>query len=165
MVSATRATTAERREIELSDERRGYVLFFDPSPTGRRNASLPSGTVVHRSQLPEQWADSVFADLGRGDITHDGRDDGKFKTPTLRNLAFTAPYMHDGRFDTLEEVLDHYNTGGHGTTNVNPFILNLRRNFALGNGLSDAEKNDLLAFLLTLTDSSYVTNPNLASPY
>jgi cytochrome c peroxidase len=142
------------------------VLFFDPSPTRAAECfHCHPEPLFTDHNFQNNGLDSVFADLGRGDITHDPHDDGKFKTPTLRNLAFTAPYMHDGRFATLEEVLDHYNHGGHGTTNVNPFILNLRRNFALGNGLTDPEKQDLLAFLLALTDSSYITNAALASPY
>jgi cytochrome c peroxidase len=92
-------------------------------------------------------------------------DRGKFKTPTLRNIVFSAPYMHDGRFATLEEVVDFYNTGGEGNETVNPFILNLRRNFAEGNGLTTQEKQDLIAFVKTLTDSSFVTNPNYSSPF
>jgi cytochrome c peroxidase len=73
--------------------------------------------------------------------------------------------MHDGRFATLDEVIDHYDSGGHGVDTVNPFILNLRRNFREGHGLTPAEKQDLLAFLRSLTDSSFVTNPDFGSPF
>lgn len=89
-----------------------------------------------------------FPDLGRGAITGLPSDRGKFKTPTLRNITLTAPYMHDGRFATLEEVLDHYISGGHFADNLNPNVRKLK--------LTDRDKRDLIAFLQTLTDSSFV---------
>ena len=60
-------------------------------------------------QFHNNGLDANFADKGRGAVTGKATDDGKFKAPSLRNIALTAPYMHDGRFKTLEEVLDHYN--------------------------------------------------------
>jgi len=105
--------------------------------------------------------DSIFADPGRAAITGADTDIGKFKTPTLRNLVFTAPYMHDGRFATLEEVVEHYHHGGKASPTVNPFI-------RTGNDtlqLSAQDKRDLIAFLLTMTDSSFVTNPAFRTPF
>ena len=103
--------------------------------------------------------DSVYTDLGLGAITGDAHDMGKFKTPTLRNVEFTAPYMHDGRFATLEQVIDHYNSGGFGTPTVDPFI-----RVGRGLGLTVQEKSDLLAFLKSLSDSTFLTNPDYGPP-
>jgi cytochrome c peroxidase len=100
---------------------------------------------------------NAFVDKGRGGVTGVYFDNGKFRTPTLRNIALTAPYMHDGRFQTLEEVLDSYSNGGHGVenedTNIRPF------------SLSAEDKAALLAFLHTLTDTSFVNNPAFSSPF
>ncbi len=98
-----------------------------------------------------------LVDLGRGKVTGFAVDNGKFKAPTLRNIALTAPYMHDGRFATLEEVVDHYDSGGHPAPNVDQNIRSL--------GLSDYDKAALIDFMHTLTDTSYlypelVTNPH-----
>ena len=84
-------------------------------------------------------------------------DMGKFKIPTLRNLEFTAPYMHDGRFETLEEVMEHYLSGGHPSPNKDPLIYELK--------LSGEQANHIIAFLKTLTDSSILNNKNLSSPF
>ena len=77
---------------------------------------------------------------------------GMFKTPTLRNIAVTAPYMHDGRFATLEEVIDHYDSGGHPSQTIDP----LMKFVGVGLQLSAQEKSDLLAFLHTLTDEAFL---------
>jgi cytochrome c peroxidase len=103
--------------------------------------------------------DSIPADSGRAIITMNMTDAGKFKTPSLRNIALTAPYMHDGRFTTLQQVLDHYNTGFHYPFNLDP---NLRN--AVKGRMSQQEMSDLIAFLLTLTDSSLAVNPAYSHP-
>jgi len=82
-------------------------------------------------------------DLGREAVTHQPEDRGKFRTPTLRNVALTAPYMHDGRFATLGQVVDFYAAGGHPNPNLDPEI----RGFTL----TAAQKADLIAFLNALT--------------
>jgi cytochrome c peroxidase len=150
-------------QIDLSDsERRGYVLFF--TERGECFHCHVDRTFTDQG-FQNNALDSLFTDPGRGGIVADPATLGTFKTPTLRNIVFSAPYMHDGRFATLEEVVDHYDSGGHGTTNVSPFLLNLRRNHAEGHGLTPADKQDLLAFVRTLTDSAFVTNPAFSSPY
>ena len=98
-----------------------------------------------------------FADKGFGEISGSRFDNGKFRTPTLRNIALTAPYMHDGRFSTLEEVLDHYAEGGHGVENEDPNIT--------GFDLDDRQKAALLAFLSTLTDEGLAEDLRFASPF
>ena len=98
-----------------------------------------------------------FPDAGFGAVTGSRFDNGKFRTPTLRNIALTAPYMHDGRFATLEEVIDEYARGGHGVENEDPNIT--------GFPLSERKKNALVAFLRTLTDETVITDPRYASPF
>lgn len=97
--------------------------------------------------------DSISADSGRARITLNPTDMGKFKTPSMRNIAVTSPYMHDGRFTTLEQVVDHYNTGFHYAVNLDPNLQN-----AVKGRMSAQEMADLVAFLHTLTDSTFLTN-------
>lgn len=101
--------------------------------------------------------DSVSVDYGRGRVTNLSRDEGTFRTPTLRNIALTPPYMHDGRFNTLEEVVKHYNSGGKLHPNRDPLMRPL--------GLSDQEISDIVAFLNALTDSTFINNPTLSNPW
>lgn len=98
-----------------------------------------------------------FVDKGRGGVTGNRFDNGKFRTPTLRNIALTAPYMHDGRFETLEEVIDAYAEGGHGVENEDPNIT--------GFPLTEREKRALVAFLKTLTDESLLTDERFSDPH
>tara|TARA_Y100001968_G_C19406170_1_gene743753 strand:+ start:669 stop:1739 length:1071 start_codon:yes stop_codon:yes gene_type:complete len=92
-----------------------------------------------------------FLDLGLGSVTGNPSDNGKFKTPTLRNIELTAPYMHDGRFANLEEVIEHYDNGGHYSSTVDP----LMKKLGVGLLLTNQEKEDLISFLLTLTDEEF----------
>ena len=105
---------------------------------------------------------------GLYDLTGDPGDMGRFKAPSLRNIAVTAPYMHDGSVASLDEVLDHYRRGGReliegpyqGDGRRNPF----KSEFVQGFELSAEEKADLIAFLQALTDQSVLTNPELSNP-
>ena len=94
-----------------------------------------------------------FIDLGLGKFTGNPSDNGKFKTPTLRNIEFSSPYMHDGRFSTLEEVIEHYNSGGNYSSTVDP----LMKKLGIGLQLTNQEKQDLIAFLKTLSDSNFIS--------
>ena len=82
---------------------------------------------------------------------------GIFKVPTLRNITLTAPYMHDGRYQTLEEVIEHYNSGGFRVENTDPLIRPL--------GLSPQQKADLLAFLHTFSDTSFLSKEAFSNPF
>jgi cytochrome c peroxidase len=95
-------------------------------------------------------------DQGLIEVTHRAEDMGKFRVPTLRNVALTAPYMHDGSLPTLNDVLDHYVRGGHQNPRQDPRV----RPFSL----SEAERADLLAFLNSLTDRNFVENPEFSDP-
>jgi cytochrome c peroxidase len=105
--------------------------------------------------------DSAIEGTGLGGRTGKDGDMGTWKVPTLRNLAFTAPYMHDGRFATLEEVIDFYQSGGHYSATLDPLIRNAGNPYAKfpgrqGLGLTVVQKKALLAFLATLNDSDFV---------
>jgi cytochrome c peroxidase len=103
------------------------------------------------------------------EFTRKATDMGRFKAPTLRNIALTAPYMHDGSVATLEQVLEHYRVGGRtvttgayaGVGHRNPY----KSQFISGFALSPQEKTDLLAFLHSLTDQAFVTNPAFSDPH
>lgn len=95
-------------------------------------------------------------DVGRYRVTEWEQDRYKFKVPSLRNIEKTAPYMHDGRFYTIEAVLNHYSSGVANTQNLDP---SLNNNGTLGIPLSATEKTKLIAFLKTLTDNEFLTNP------
>jgi cytochrome c peroxidase len=97
----------------------------------------------------------IFKDVGRYRVTELDSDLYKFKVPSLRNVEKTAPYMHDGRFGTLEAVLNHYDTGIVSSVTLDPI---LNQNGKLGISLSESEKSQLIAFLKTLTDTEYLTN-------
>lgn len=97
------------------------------------------------------------SDSGRMRVTRLEIDRDLYKVPTLRNIALTAPYMHDGRFATLNEVIDHYENGGGAHPNKSKLIVPFK--------LSKSEKEDLLAFLATLTDYQFITNKKFSNPF
>jgi cytochrome c peroxidase len=146
-------------------ELRGFDMYFDKS-----GGRLPDAECFHCHNAPMMASSEFFnngiqmtsdlrdfKDLGRGKITGSLVQNGMFRAPTLRNIALTAPYMHDGRFQTLEEVIDHYNSGGFPAANKNPFVRSLK--------LTSGQKKDLIAFLHTLTDSSFIQNQAFRSPF
>jgi cytochrome c peroxidase len=95
-------------------------------------------------------------------VTKDPEDKGKFKVTSLRNIAITAPYMHDGRFQTLEEVVEHYNTELKASPSLDPA---LEQTLETGLLLTEQDKTDLVAFLKTLTDKDLTTNSEYSSPF
>ncbi len=103
--------------------------------------------------------DSISIDPGRAAVTGFPTDSGKFKTPSLRNIALTAPYMHDGRFKTLEECIEHYDNGFFFNTYIDGNIKRMKKH-----RMNAQEKADLLAFLHTLTDHEFIKNPKFAKP-
>ena len=104
-------------------------------------------------------------------LTDQDADRGKFKVPTLRNIALTAPYMHDGRFSTLEQVLDHYNEGIRYSDTLSPLIMeadNQQQDTAglrISLNLNAEEKHAIIAFLHTLTDRSFITEEKFSDPF
>ncbi|MDJ0709686.1 MAG: di-heme enzyme [Woeseiaceae bacterium] len=109
------------------------------------------------------------ANTGLFDMTGERRDMGRFKAPTLRNIAVTAPYMHDGSIATLDDVISHYERGGRllddgpnrGDGRMSPF----KSEFVTGFELSQDERGELIAFLEALTDQTLLTDPRFANPF
>tara|TARA_Y100000746_G_C15435265_1_gene420356 strand:+ start:397 stop:1470 length:1074 start_codon:yes stop_codon:yes gene_type:complete len=142
-----------RGELQLSpSELNGYAIFNTEKADcfHCHGTNLFTDNLFHNNGLDTD----PFQDLGLGKITGEINDNGKFKTPTLRNIALTAPYMHDGRFQTLEEVIEHYDNGGHYSSTIDP----LMKKLGIGLLLTNQEKQDLIAFLHTLSDVEYIND-------
>ena len=169
-------------ELQLSEqEQRGLQSFFthpDPS-VGLRGSNCGD---CHRNFLTDGFREGLdgFANNGLEDdehledglftVTKNPMDKGKFKIPSLRNIALTAPYMHDGRFNTLEEVLAHYNDHIRMSATLDILIReasNEPREItdSIALKLTKEEINDIIAFLKTLTDSTFITNEKYADPF
>jgi len=140
-----------------SSEKNGYDLFFGQAEC----IHCHSGPLLNDPVFRNNGLDDVFADLGLGDVTGLVSDNGKFKVPTLRNIAESGPYMHDGRFSTLEEVVEHYNSGVQGGS---PNLDSEMTHFIGGLSLTAAEKADLVSFLKTFTDDSFLNNSDFSDP-
>ncbi|HEX2899762.1 MAG TPA: cytochrome c peroxidase [Bacteroidia bacterium] len=160
-----------RGELSLSaDEERGRVLFFAeynpffPDISGADCQHCHSGKNFENDEYINNGLDPevAFTDLGREDVTANPNDRATFKVPSLRNVALTPPYMHDGRFQTLEEVVEHYDNGIEDSPTLH---VTLRNTLPNGLQLSMQDKADLVAFLRTLTDQDLVTNPAYGSPF
>jgi cytochrome c peroxidase len=166
-----------------ADQIRGMNLFFSErlecfhchGGFNFTDSSTHAGTLVenvgfHNNGLYNIGGSGDYPpdNTGLFDLTGQRRDMGRFKAPTLRNIALTAPYMHDGSIDTLSGVLDHYERGGRvigegphaGDGSRNPY----RSEFVRGFELTAQERADLIAFLESLTDESVLTNPAFADP-
>ncbi len=161
----------DRGELTLSaSEERGRVLFFAeynpffPAVSGADCQHCHSGKNFENDEYMNNGldTDAEFTDIGREEVTGSASDRAKFKVPSLRNVEVTQPYMHDGRFQTLEEVVEHYNSGIHASSTVDVTLENTR---GTGLMLDDQDKADLVAFLKTLTDQDLLSNPAYASPF
>lgn len=141
------------------DEWEGYKLFYDIG--GADCAHCHSGPFVHLQKFSNNGLDLTFADLGRGVITNQEYDNGKFKVPSLRNIEVTGPYMHDGRFVSLEEVITHYSDNVKNSPNIDP---NMEFVAQGGVQLNALQKIQLNKFLLTMTDHSFLQNPAHTKP-
>lgn len=158
-------------QVELTEsEERGRLLFsteynpFFPELSGADCMHCHGGANFENDKYMNNGLDAEadVTDIGRQAVTILPGDKAKFKVPSLRNVALTAPYMHDGRFKTLEEVIDHYNAGIQESSTVDPAILNTK---ATGLFLTKQDKADLINFLKTLTDETFQQNPEYASPF
>ncbi|MEQ8578106.1 MAG: cytochrome c peroxidase [Balneola sp.] len=109
--------------------------------------------------------DAILTDLGLGAVTGNANDNGKFKVGSLRNIELTAPYMHDGRFETLEEVIEHYNSGVQASATLDNRLEQRNSNTPLRLNLSDQEKAALVAFMKTLTDQELILDEKFSSPF
>jgi cytochrome c peroxidase len=144
----------KRGEASYSEqEDRGYELFKANCNTCHREPLFTNGE-FENTGLP---VDSNLNDIGRMLITQNPIDSLRFKVPTLRNIEFSYPYMHDGRFKTLRQVLNHYSDG---IASSNTLAYELHH----GIPLTSNEKVDLTTFLLTLTDKEFLFNPEFSFP-
>jgi cytochrome c peroxidase len=142
-----------------NEEWAGYDLF--KSLNGADCFHCHNGPLMRVKKFSNNGLDVTFSDNGRGAITGNSNDHGKFKVPTLRNIALTAPYMHDGRFATLDDVIEHYSSGVVNSSTIDPLI-----EYASQGGVQlDAQEKYLLKkFLLTLTDYNFINNPKFKDP-
>jgi cytochrome c peroxidase len=144
-----------RGEVTLTEqELLGMNLFTDMSK-GDCNHCHVLGSTFSDFGYRNTGLDSIPVDEGRYLITLVESDKGRFKTPSLRNIEFTAPYMHDGRFSTLMECIEHYNTGFHYTANLDGNLAT-----SIKGRMSMEEMQAIESFLLTLSDTEFLTNPD-----
>ncbi len=132
-----------------AEQMRGKDLFFSSKTDC---FSCHGGFNFSNDSFQSNGYFSSYPDSGRQRVTLYESDRGKFLVPSLRNIAYTGPYMHDGSVATLEEIIDNYNAGNSNFINKSPLIRPL--------GLTLQEKSDLLAFLQSLSDVEFIQNPD-----
>ncbi|WP_313268911.1 cytochrome-c peroxidase [Epilithonimonas vandammei] len=138
-----------------AEENEGYQLF-------RNNcASCHSGALFTDESFRNtgMYYNAQYNDRGRYRVTLDWNDNMKFRVPSLRNVEYTAPYMHDGRFTTLEAVLNFYSDQVENQPNLDPL---LKKDGHIGIRMNPSEKQYIIAFLKTLTDQNFITNKAFA---
>lgn len=153
-------------QIRTPQESRGFLVYLDENKGDCFHCHEVNVFASNFKMVNNGLNENPLLDPGLYGQTGNTNDIGKFKTPSLLNLQYTAPYMHDGRFNTLEEVLDFYDKGFHDFPTLDP---NLKKHLD-ANGKpkprvwTKEDKADLLAFLRSLTDTSMLSNPAYAKP-
>jgi len=161
-----------RGEIQATEqEARAIELFFThPIPEanlrGGNCGDCHGSNLITLNTFHNNGLDLIYEDKGLGAITGRKEDFGKMRAPSLRNIALTAPYMHDGRFQTLEEVLDHYNEYIQAHQNLDPLIIEASNEVG-GNSLmlTEQEKEDIILFLHLLTDEDFINDKRFSNPF
>ena len=176
-------TYGRDREALTPTEVRGMNLFFSErlechhchggfnlSASSTHEGVVGDASVFHNTGLYNLDGEGAYppGDTGLFELSLNPEDMGRFRAPSLRNIALTAPYMHDGSIETLEDVLQHYERGGRllmgphaGDGATSPLKSGLVPGFAL----TDPERLDLIAFLETLTDTEFITREDLSNPW
>ncbi|MEL6388768.1 MAG: cytochrome c peroxidase [Bacteroidota bacterium] len=151
-------------EIFTDLELRGHNIFFDIEPDATKHAECGhchNAPLFTTNEFTNNGLDdtdnATLTDLGKEEVTGLAFDRGSFRIPTLINIESSAPFMHDGRFETLDQVIDHYVSGGHPARNLDPLIRPL--------DLSDRDRSALVAFIKTLKDPSFMSEPMHQSPF
>ncbi len=145
--------------IQLTDaEMRGMALFNSPQKGDCTHCHV-LGSTFSDFEFRNTGLDSIPSDAGLAEVTGLPTDAGKFKTPSLRNVEYTAPYMHDGRFNTLEEVIQHYNTGFFQHPNLDVNLAHAQKG-----RLTAQDIDDMIAFLKTLSDPEFLQEPAFGKP-
>jgi cytochrome c peroxidase len=150
------------------EEYAGFVLMNDQTKGDCLHCHTTDANALGTTlKFSNNGLDSVispidYKDKGRGAITGNAQDNGKFIIPSLRNISLTAPYMYDGRFKTLDEVLEFYSSGVNQSVNIDS-----KMEFAHDGGahLTAEEKKNITLFLQTMTDSIFVSNPEYSNPF
>lgn len=137
----------------------GFDIFF--SLTSGDCLHCHDGALMHVNMFSNNGLDMTFEDEGRYEVTGNPNHKGHFKVPTLRNIAQTAPYMHNGRFQTLDEVINHYAFGVVVSPTIDPMMEFAHQG---GNNLDAQERSLLKIFLESLTDESFLKNPAFSDP-
>lgn len=146
-------------------EQQGQELFFTKyNCNGCHQTQQPGFYETNEGGFVNIGLDPVYADNGRFNVTLNPADIGRFKVPDLRNVELTAPYMHDGRFSTLQQVLDHYSHGIANHPNLDPRLKNNDGN-AMQMNISEMEKTAIIAFLKSLTDFKMISDPTFSDPF
>lgn len=146
--------SVKRGDAQFTEvENRGYAIFRKSCSSCHAEPLFTNGGFENNGLI----VDGDLKDIGRMKVTKDPLDSLKFKVPTLRNIQYSYPYMHDGRFKNLNQVLNSYAMGVQQSTTLNPKL-------AKGIYLTAEQKGDLIAFLFTLTDKSFLHNPKFAYP-
>lgn len=149
----------KRGEATLTAQEMNGMTLFEAEDKGDCNHCHSLGSTFSDFEFRNNGVDSIYADPGRYKITLLGTDSGKFKTPSLRNIALTTPYMHDGRFKTLQECLTHYNTGFHYSPTLDPALSS-----QVKGRMSAQDMADIIAFLNTLTDEDFTKDARFKKP-
>ncbi len=153
-----------RGEEQLSQsELNGFVLFTTEEGADCFHCHGGAGNPLFTThKFYNNGKDTVFTDpADRYSVTSDPMDHGAYKATTLRNIAFTAPYMHDGRFNTLDEVIEFYSHHLHWSPYIDPLMHHIANG---GTQLTPNEKADLKAFLMTLSDTTFIQDPKFGEP-
>lgn len=161
-----------RGEYKPSEkELKGMELFMN-SPIPEKNirgadcAQCHGTPKLYMELFHNNGLDTEPKDIGREEFTGASNDKGRFRVATLRNIALTAPYMHDGRFKNLEEVLDHYNEHINPSKTLSISLKNRSNNLnGKSLGLTVDEKANIISFLKMLTDSTFISNPKFSDPH
>jgi cytochrome c peroxidase len=147
-----------------AQENLGRQIFLGQVGNATCAACHGTDNFVPGPALNNNGLEFPYVDYGAGGVTSNAADNGKFKVPSLRNIGLTAPYMHDGRFATLEQVVEFYNSGVVDNPNLSP-PLRVPGGGVRRLNLTQAQKDALVAFLKTLTDASLATDAKLADPF
>jgi cytochrome c peroxidase len=154
-------SAAQLSALELT----GKNLFFTIYDCNTcHQVETPNGYEVFGGGFANIGLDDTYADDGLSKVTGKQTDAGKFKIPSLRNVAFTAPYMHDGRFSTLDEVMEHYSSEIASHPNLDSRLRDAN-GLADQKNISESDKKAIIAFLNTLSDVHVLTDPKFASPF
>ena len=145
------------------EELNGFLMFNDIEGSGLKDAQCfhcHGGFYLSANSFFNNGLDSLqnLTDLGLGAVTNNPADNGKFRATSLRNIAISGPYMHDGRFETLEQVINFYSDSVIISNNLDVNLFDKIE-------LNDEEKESLLAFLNTFTDTTYLSDPHFLDPF